>query len=169
MTPQPNSEPLSPSQTHSYQPETPEKVTAIIVKQRRTLDNLNVSVKSTYFPGTWKTYAAKARERTKGKITKLDDVPAKLGVSADKVIDLLGLAGDTSDNIPGVPGIGVKTAAKLLDEHGDLEGILAAAAEVTNSRPAGTGWRATANPVPKSALVVVSWMRAQMGIFTMVV
>ena len=71
MTPQPNSEPLSPSQTHSYQPETPEKVTAILVKHRRTLDNLNVSVKSTYFPGAWKSYAAKARERTKGKITKV--------------------------------------------------------------------------------------------------
>ena len=66
---------------------------------------------------------------TKGKITRLDDVPTKLGVPADQVIDLLGLAGDTSDNIPGVPGIGVKTAAKLLGEHGDLEGILVAAAE----------------------------------------
>ena len=46
-------------------------MTAILVKHRRTLDNLNVSVKSTYFPGAWKSYAAKARERTKGKITKV--------------------------------------------------------------------------------------------------
>ena len=45
------------------------------------------------------------------------------------MIDLLGLAGDSSDNIPGVPGIGQKTAAKLLDEHGHLEAILEAAAD----------------------------------------
>jgi DNA polymerase-1 len=65
---------------------------------------------------------------TKGKVTKASDVPEKLGCSAEQVIDLLGLAGDSSDNIPGVPGVGVKTAAKLLAEYQNLEAILDAAA-----------------------------------------
>ncbi len=64
---------------------------------------------------------------SKGKVLKLDDVPGKMGVAADRVIDLLGLAGDSADNIPGVPGIGPKTATKLLTEYGNLEGILEAA------------------------------------------
>ncbi len=65
----------------------------------------------------------------KGKVVKLPDVPAKFEVRADQIIDMLGLAGDSSDNIPGVPGIGVKTAAKLLNDFGTLEGVLKAAAD----------------------------------------
>lgn len=53
----------------------------------------------------------------------------KFGVDPCSMIDLLGLAGDTSDNIPGVPGVGVKTAAKLIDQWGTLEGALLAAAD----------------------------------------
>ena len=49
------------------------------------------------------------------------------GVPPEKIIDLLSLTGDSSDNVPGVPGVGVKTAAKLLEEHGNLDGVLAAA------------------------------------------
>ena len=49
----------------------------------------------------------------------------RYGVPPELVTDLIGLKGDTSDNIPGVPGIGDKTAAQLLQEYGDLEGVLA--------------------------------------------
>jgi len=49
----------------------------------------------------------------------------KLGLEPEQIADALALAGDSSDNIPGVPGIGMKTAAKLLAEHGSLEAILA--------------------------------------------
>ncbi len=59
------------------------------------------------------------------------DLMEELGLRPEQVIDLLTLMGDTSDNIPGVMGIGIKTAAKLLVEHGDLDSILAAADEGT--------------------------------------
>ena len=49
-------------------------------------------------------------------------------------IDMKGLMGDTSDNIPGVPGIGEKTAAKLLAEYGDLDGVYAAVDSMKASR-----------------------------------
>ncbi len=49
------------------------------------------------------------------------------GVGPDGIVDLLALTGDSSDNVPGVPGVGRKTAAKLLAEHGSLEALLAAA------------------------------------------
>ncbi|MDR1775661.1 MAG: DNA polymerase I [Actinomycetes bacterium] len=56
------------------------------------------------------------------------DVLARYGVTPAQVIDYLGLKGDTSDNIPGVPGVGEKTAAKLLAEYGTMDAVLAAAA-----------------------------------------
>jgi DNA polymerase-1 len=58
----------------------------------------------------------------------------KLGVPPEKVLDLLALAGDTSDNIPGVEGIGPKTAAKLLAEFGSLDRLLERADEVKGKR-----------------------------------
>ena len=48
----------------------------------------------------------------------------KFGVNAEKVIDVQSLAGDSSDNVPGVPGIGIKTAAELINEYGNLENLL---------------------------------------------
>src|SRR6187431_2436396 len=51
-------------------------------------------------------------------------VEARYGLPPEKVPDFIGLKGDTSDNIPGVPGIGDKTAAELLQKFGDLEGVL---------------------------------------------
>jgi DNA polymerase-1 len=56
----------------------------------------------------------------------IDAVKERMGVPPDRITDLRGLAGDPSDNIPGVPGIGDKTAAKLLSDYGDLEGVLRA-------------------------------------------
>lgn len=56
------------------------------------------------------------------------EVQDKYGVAPNQLLDALALTGDSSDNVPGVSGIGLKTAAKLLGEHGDLEGVLKAAA-----------------------------------------
>lgn len=61
-------------------------------------------------------------------------VREKLGVFPEKVRDLLALTGDASDNVPGVTGIGPKTAAALLEEHGDLEGVLLAAPKIKGKR-----------------------------------
>lgn len=60
-----------------------------------------------------------------------EGVKAKMGVRPDQIIDLLGLMGDTSDNIPGIPGVGPKTAVKLLDEYEHFEGVFAHRDEVT--------------------------------------
>lgn len=60
----------------------------------------------------------------------IKEVEERFGVLPERVPDVLGLAGDSSDNIPGVPGVGEKTAMKLLKEYGSLEGILAHADEI---------------------------------------
>ena len=59
-----------------------------------------------------------------------DEVLEKFGVGPDRVIDVQALAGDSADNVPGVEGIGVKTAAQLINEYGDLEGVLANAQNI---------------------------------------
>jgi DNA polymerase-1 len=61
-------------------------------------------------------------------------VEARLGITADKVPDFIGLKGDTSDNIPGVPGIGDKTASQLIQKYGSLEGVLEHVDELTPAR-----------------------------------
>jgi DNA polymerase I len=58
------------------------------------------------------------------------EVEKKFGVAPDKVIDVQSLAGDSSDNVPGVPGIGIKTAAELINTYGDLDTTLARAGEI---------------------------------------
>ncbi len=58
------------------------------------------------------------------------EVTEKFGVAPDKVIDVQALAGDSTDNVPGVPGIGVKIAAQLIEEYGDLDILLARAGEI---------------------------------------
>lgn len=60
----------------------------------------------------------------------VDEVIEKFGVTPDKVVDVQALAGDSVDNVPGVPGIGIKTAAQLIHEYGDLETLLARAPEI---------------------------------------
>ena len=59
-----------------------------------------------------------------------DEVREKFGVGPDRVIDVQALAGDSVDNVPGVPGIGVKTAAELINFYGDLDTLLARASEI---------------------------------------
>ena len=66
----------------------------------------------------------------KNKTIGPDEVRERFGVPPDKVIDVQALAGDSTDNVPGVPGIGVKTAAELINEYGDLESLLARAGEI---------------------------------------
>jgi DNA polymerase-1 len=60
----------------------------------------------------------------KNKFITPEDIVNKFGVSSEKVIDVQSLAGDSSDNVPGVPGIGVKTAAELINKYGTLEILL---------------------------------------------
>ena len=59
-----------------------------------------------------------------------DEVVAYFGAGADKVVDIQALAGDSTDNVPGAPGIGIKTAAQLINEYGDLDTLLARAGEI---------------------------------------
>ena len=66
----------------------------------------------------------------KDKIIGPDEVMEKFGVEPDKVIEVQALAGDSSDNVPGVSGIGVKTAAQLINEYGDLETLLERVREI---------------------------------------
>lgn len=66
----------------------------------------------------------------KDKIIDEAGVMEKFGVTPDKVIDVQSLAGDSTDNIPGVPGIGIKTAALLINEYGSLEELLTRAEEI---------------------------------------
>ena len=76
----------------------------------------------------------------RGGVTMLDpmkqrriaapEVEERFGVSPDKVVDVQALAGDSTDNVPGVPGIGVKTAAELINIYGDLDTLLERAEEI---------------------------------------
>ena len=66
----------------------------------------------------------------KGKMLGPDEVVEKFGVPPDKVVDVQSLAGDSVDNVPGVTGIGIKTAAELIREYGDLDTLLARAGEI---------------------------------------
>ncbi|MGA7490110.1 MAG: DNA polymerase, partial [Xanthobacteraceae bacterium] len=64
----------------------------------------------------------------------IPEVIEKFGVPPEKVVEVQALIGDSTDNVPGVPGIGVKTAAQLIAEYGDLETLLARAAEIKQEK-----------------------------------
>lgn len=68
------------------------------------------------------------------RIIKADEVIEKFGVGPDKVVEVQALAGDSVDNVPGVPGIGIKTAAELIKTYGDLETLLDRAAEIKQNK-----------------------------------
>src|SRR5690606_22968943 len=70
----------------------------------------------------------------KDKTLGIPDVVEKWGVPPEKMIDLQALTGDSVDNVPGVPGIGPKTAAQLLEEYGDLDTLLARAGEIKQQK-----------------------------------
>jgi DNA polymerase I len=77
---------------------------------------------------------ATARGITETKLYDRQGVIDRYGITPELVPDFIGLKGDTSDNIPGVPGIGDKTAAQLLQEYGTLEGVLEHAPEIRATR-----------------------------------
>ncbi|WP_415320698.1 DNA polymerase I [Candidatus Pelagibacter sp. Uisw_092] len=70
----------------------------------------------------------------KNKFITTEDIVTKFGVGPEKVIDVQSLAGDSSDNVPGVPGIGVKTAAELINKYGTLEKLLDNAQEIKQNK-----------------------------------
>lgn len=70
----------------------------------------------------------------KDKFFTPEDVREKFGVYPNKVVDVQALSGDSIDNVPGVPGIGPKTAAQLVNEYGSLEGVLAHAGEIKQNK-----------------------------------
>jgi len=70
----------------------------------------------------------------KGRAIGRAEVIEKFGVGPEKVVDVQALAGDSVDNVPGAPGIGIKTAAQLIEAFGDVETLLARAGEITQPR-----------------------------------
>ena len=70
----------------------------------------------------------------KNKFFTPEDVKEKFGVYPERVTDVQALAGDSTDNIPGIPGIGIKTAAELVNTFGSLEGVLDHAAEIKQNK-----------------------------------
>ncbi|WP_068310964.1 DNA polymerase I [Polycladidibacter hongkongensis] len=70
----------------------------------------------------------------KNKVIGFAEVEEKFGVGPDKVVEVQSLAGDSVDNVPGVPGIGLKTAALLINEYGDLETLLTRAEEIKQKK-----------------------------------
>jgi DNA polymerase-1 len=82
----------------------------------------------------------------KDAVSDRDAVVEKFGVPPERIIDYLALVGDTSDNIPGVPGVGPKTAAKWLQEYGSLEAVMAHANDVPGK--AGESLRASLGHLP---------------------
>jgi DNA polymerase I len=70
----------------------------------------------------------------KNKFITPEDIVTKFGVGPEKVIDVQSLAGDSSDNVPGVPGIGIKTAAELINKYGTLEKLLDNAQEIKQNK-----------------------------------
>ena len=70
----------------------------------------------------------------KSKVIGEKEVLEKFGVKPEQVIDVQSLAGDSSDNIPGVPGIGVKTASELIRKYKNLDNLLKKASEITQNK-----------------------------------
>ena len=66
----------------------------------------------------------------KAKRIGCDEIIGKFGVPSEKIVDVQALAGDSVDNVPGVPGIGIKTAAELISSYGDLDTLLAQAGDI---------------------------------------
>lgn len=78
--------------------------------------------------------SVKLLDTMKDKITGPDEIKEKYGVEPHKLIEILGLAGDSGDNVPGVPGIGEKTARQLIEQYGSIERVLAHIDEIPGKK-----------------------------------
>ncbi|MFG0273560.1 MAG: DNA polymerase I [Phycisphaerales bacterium] len=87
-----------------------------------------------------------------GEVIDVDRLLEKKGVAPSQVVDMLALMGDTVDNVPGVPGVGEKTAAKLIGEYGSLDALMARADEIKGKR--GEALRAAKDLLPLSRTLV---------------
>lgn len=76
----------------------------------------------------------KVYDTLKEKVYESKDVEERFGVGPDRVVEVMGLMGDASDNIPGVPGIGEKTAQALIREYGTIENLLAHAQDIARPK-----------------------------------
>ena len=99
----------------------------LIVSADKDLMQLVDPCVSMYDPASGQAGVAGSREERRFGPA---EVVEYFGVGADRVIDVQALAGDSTDNVPGAPGIGLKTAAQLITEYGDLETLLARAGEI---------------------------------------
>ena len=91
----------------------------------------------------------------KNKFFTPEDVKEKFGVLPDKVVDVQALSGDTIDNVPGVPGIGPKTAAELINTFGSLEEVLNRASEIKQNKRRETLLENTQNALISKKLVTL--------------
>ncbi|HXW71900.1 MAG TPA: DNA polymerase I [Methylocella sp.] len=100
---------------------------ALIISADKDLMQLIGRGIAMYDPASGEAAAKGAREERK---IGIEEVCGYFGVPPDKVVDVQALAGDSTDNIPGARGIGIKTAAQLINEFGDLDALLARAHEI---------------------------------------
>jgi DNA polymerase-1 len=100
----------------------------LIVSADKDLMQLVESGVSMYDPASGQAGVAGSREERRFGVDEV--VKYFEGVGPDKVVDVQALAGDSTDNVPGAPGIGLKTAAQLILEYGDLETLLSRAGEI---------------------------------------
>jgi DNA polymerase-1 len=99
----------------------------LIVSADKDLMQLVEEGVSMYDPASGQAGVAGSREERRFGVAEVIEY---FGVGPDRVVDVQALAGDSTDNVPGAPGIGLKTAAQLITEYGDLETLLARAGEI---------------------------------------
>ena len=99
----------------------------LIISADKDLMQLITPKVSMYDPASGVAGSAGAREERRIGLAEVQDY---FGVAPDRVVDVQALAGDSTDNVPGARGIGVKTAAQLINEYGSLDALLARASEI---------------------------------------
>ena len=115
----------------AHRPEPPEELIPQFALIREATDALGIArIEQAGFEADDMIAAYAKAFVAKQKPIRAAEVFERFGVPPEKVIEVQALAGDPTDNVPGVPGIGVKTAAQLINEYGDLETLLARAGEI---------------------------------------
>jgi DNA polymerase I len=98
------------------------------------------------------------------KVLDLDAVIERFGVTPDRIIDVMAMWGDSSDNVPGVPGIGEKKATKLIQQHGDLEAVLAAAPGIKGKMGENLRTFTEQARLSKTLVTIVTDMKLEQGL-----